>query len=104
MKGVLFLLMARLRRPIRVNPFSRKVMRARFSLQETQTEFAARLRVKTPTIYAWESGRIRHPHKIYEDILDSIVAELKAQDRLLPEEIINTFLRQSMEKRGSVYV
>lgn len=75
-----------------ITPMGLTVLRARLSLRESQAQFAIRLHVTTRTLTNWETGRFE-PQPIYRAILERIIAQLRMQGQLLPEETVRQLLR-----------
>lgn len=69
-------------------------LQARLSLKETQLEFATRFRVSRGTVNKWENGVVEHTQRIYREILLSLLARLKAEGRLVPDELVYTLFKE----------
>lgn len=90
-----------IKRPIVPTEIGAKVLRARLSLRETQSEFAQRFHVTKMTIQHWESGKTLHVQKVHKIILEALVRNLQRDGHYLPQEIMTTVYREVVEKKGN---
>jgi transcriptional regulator with XRE-family HTH domain len=95
---------ARIKHPIKPTTLGQNVLRARFSLRETQPEFAERFQVTNITIHNWETGKTSHIQRIHRTILDGLVAKLKKEGRWMPYDIFSSFYRTDIERKGNANV
>lgn len=86
-----------LKHPIRRTELSEKVLRARLSLRESQTQFAQRFRVTKLTVHNWESGKVLYMQQIYKEILAALIGRLQNEGRYVPVEMYEMFLADKSE-------
>lgn len=91
---------SQLKHPLIATETSRRVLRARLSLRETQTEFAARFLVTRLTVHNWETGKSVRMQPIHNRVLDSMLQNLKEQGRLIEDALFETMYRETAESRG----
>ena len=90
---------AYLNNPIVQTDLARKVLRARLSLRETQTEFGGRFYVTRITIHNWETSKSNRLQTVHKLILESLLRNLKAEGRLIDEAILDTVTREQLESK-----
>jgi transcriptional regulator with XRE-family HTH domain len=90
-----------IKHPIVPTKLGQNVLRARFSLKETQVEFAKRFQIAVSTLHNWETGKTQHIQRIHLMILDSLLSRLRREGMLLPEAVLTTVLRENLEVAGN---
>ncbi len=90
-----------LKTPFKPTTLSKRVLRARLSLRETQKEFAARFMVSHITVYSWEHGRTSKIQPIHERILANTLSNLAANGLLMASELFDTIYRTEIERKGT---
>lgn len=73
------------------------------SLKETQTEFARRFGTSWITIHRWESGKVKKAYHVHERVLTAIMANLKQNGRMMPQEIFETYYREEVERKDELF-
>lgn len=93
-----------LKHPIVPTELGRRVLRARLSLRETQTQFAKRLRVTPVTVHNWESGKTENIQPVHQEMLDGLTAQLKKMGLYMSDEVFISHYQTKIEKRGNALV
>ncbi len=90
-----------IRHPVTPTELGTMVLRARFSLGETQEEFARRFHITTTTLSNWERGKTSKIQKIHRTILDSLVSRLRRDGIYIANEVMVPFYREVIERDGN---
>jgi transcriptional regulator with XRE-family HTH domain len=91
---------SQIKHPLIATELSRKTLRARLSLRETQEEFAARFMVSRVTVHNWETGKSFRMQNIHRRILDVLLKNLAAEGRLIDDSIFDTIYRENVASKG----
>lgn len=91
-----------IKHPIKPTELSRKVLKARLSLRETQPEFAKRFMVSHITVHNWETGKTRHIQRIHKEILANLLKKLQNEGRLIDDSVLTSIYRTEMENKEYV--
>ena|ERR1051326_1205406 len=80
----------------------RLALQVRMSLRETQAVFAERFMVNWITVSRWETGKTRGCSRVNHRILLNLRERLKAEGRLLPESVFDTFYNEELERKNEL--
>ena len=90
-----------IKHPIVPTELGQRVLRARFSLKETQVEFSKRFQIAVSTLHNWETGKTQHIQKVHSMILEQLITRLRREGLYIPEQVMTTVFREDVEKAGN---